>query len=144
MIVLIESKKVFRFVPTWWKSYHNRRGSEVPLIRKCILGRVGTATRKYPSWWRRWGFGWPYIMKAEKLLGSAQLVQYATIISIQTTLDSITIFSELHKYHSFFMLFFSLILFLMFVTCLSFNSYKESSTIFLRSSYKNYSYSITV
>lgn len=46
---MIEPKTAFRFTPICLnKTCHNRRGSEVPPIRKCILGKVGTVTRKYP------------------------------------------------------------------------------------------------
>ncbi len=46
---MIESKTVFRFTPTWLLSYQNLRGSEVPPIRKYMLEKAGTSTRKFPS-----------------------------------------------------------------------------------------------
>lgn len=44
---MIEPKTAFRFTPTCF-TCQNRRGSEVPPIRKSELGKAGTATRKYP------------------------------------------------------------------------------------------------
>jgi len=53
-------------------------------------GKAGTVTRKYLSYGGDEASADRRSTRAEKLLGSAKLVQYADIISIQTTLGSIT------------------------------------------------------